>query len=133
MSYTAEIADAMNNHGQDEHPLERSEREILTRQRLGLHHGALREFGWKNVHWGLVQGDRVFWFGYGDLHVDDLPRIQGALDEDEVFVAGWKDTDAPRSYADALGLGEYESSNRRIYITVTRQGARRDRPANTIF
>jgi hypothetical protein len=109
------------------------ERVTATRERFGLRHGAMRERGWKNVNWGLVRGAEVFWFGYGDLGETDPGHIRERLDEGEVFVAGWKDARPPRLFAKALGLGTRLGRSESIYVTVTREGVRYDRPANTIF
>lgn len=105
------------------------------RDRLGLHHGAMALRGWKNVNWGIVSESNasVFWFGYGDLSEDDLAKIKSNLHEDEVFVAGWKDQRPPRMFSEALGLGTRPGRGDSIYITITHEGVRTDRPANTIF
>lgn len=104
-------------------------------ERFRLRHGAMQSHGWKNCNWGLVRGDLVLWFGYGDLASADVKRIQDRLRSGEVFVAGWKDQSPPLAFSEALGLNE---RNRRghsasIYVTITSEGARFDREAGQIL
>lgn len=79
---------------------------------FGVHSGQFwGQYRFKNLNWYLVKDGKLAskgegeWFCYGDIRDEDVPRLQGVLQEGERLVLGWKDM-GPDTYTDEIrGFG----------------------------